>query len=87
MNFTQKVQILHVEGPIGPKIGSNWSKIDPKGQNHIGGTIHRGQNSKQINIAKYVSNFLIYGAKMLDKCVKSQKNFFVHCPFLQSQAK
>ena len=48
---------------------------------------HRGQNSKQIDIAKYVSNFLIYGAKMLDKCVKSQKNFFVHCPFLQSQAK
>ena len=37
MNLTQKVQILHVEGPIGPKIGSNWSKIDPKGQNHIGG--------------------------------------------------
>ena len=34
---------------------------------------HRGQNSKQINIAKYVSKFLIYGAKMLDKCVKSQK--------------
>ena len=34
---------------------------------------HRGQNSKQINIAKYVSKFFIYGAKMLDKCVKSQK--------------
>ena len=48
---------------------------------------HRGQNSKQIDIAKYVSKFLIYGAKMLDKCVKSQKNFFVHCPFLQSRAK
>ena len=48
---------------------------------------HMGQNSKQINIAKYVSKFLIYGAKMLDKCVKSQKKFFVHCPFLQSQAK
>ena len=48
---------------------------------------HRGQNSKQINIAKYVSKFLIYGGKMLDKCVKSQKKFFVHCPFLQSQAK
>ena len=48
---------------------------------------HRGQNSKQINIAKYVSKFLICGAKMLDKCVKSQKKFFVHCPFLQSQAK
>ena len=48
---------------------------------------HRGQNSKQIDIAKYVSKFLIYGAKMLDKCVKSQKKIFVHCPFLQSQAK
>ena len=34
---------------------------------------HRGQNSKQINITKYVSIFLIYGANMLDKCVKSQK--------------
>ena len=50
-------------------------------------TLHRGQNSKQIIIAKYVSQFLIYGAKMLDKCVKSEKKFFVHCPFLQSQAK
>ena len=49
--------------------------------------LHRGQNLKQIDIAKYVSKFLIYGAKMLDKCVKSQKKFFVHCPFLQSQAK
>ena len=49
--------------------------------------MHRGQNSKQIDIAKYVSKFLIYGAKMLDKCVKSQKKIFVHCPFLQSQAK
>ena len=48
---------------------------------------HRGQNSKQIDIAKYVSKFLIYGAKMLDKCIKSEKKFFVHCPFLQSQAK
>ena len=35
---------------------------------------HRGQNSKQINIAKYVSKFFIYCAKMLDKCAKSQKN-------------
>ena len=34
-----------------------------------------GQTSKQINSAKYVSKFLIYGAKMLDKCVKSQKRF------------
>ena len=48
---------------------------------------HRGQNSKQINITKYVSKFVICGAKMLDKCVKSQKKIFVHCPFLQSQAK
>ena len=30
---------------------------------------------------------MIYGAKMLDKCVKSQIKKFVHCPFLQSQAK
>ena len=44
-------------------------------------TSHMGQNSKQINIAKYISKFLIYGAKILDKCVKSQKKFFVHCPF------
>ena len=50
-------------------------------------TQHRGQNSKQINVTKYVSKFLTYGAKMLDKCVKSQKKIFVHCPFLQSQAK
>ena len=48
---------------------------------------HMGQDSKQIIIAKYVSKFLIYGAKMLDKCVKSKKRIFVHCPFLQSQAK
>ena len=48
---------------------------------------HRGQNSKQINIAKQVSKFLTYGAKMLEKCVKSEKKNFVHCPFLQSQAK
>ena len=48
---------------------------------------HMGQNSKQINIAKHVSRFLIYGAKMLDKCVKIQKKNFAHCPFLQSQAK
>ena len=34
---------------------------------------HRSQNSKQINIAKYVSKFFICGAKMLEKCVKSQK--------------
>ena len=43
---------------------------------------HRGQNSKQIVIAKYVSRFLIYGAKMLDKCVKSQKDYmyiFLFC--------
>ena len=49
---------------------------------------HRGQNSKQINNAKYLSKFLVCSAKMLDKYVKSQKKkFFVHCPFLQSQAK
>ena len=45
---------------------------------------HMGQNSKQSNIAKYVSKFLIYGAKRLEKCVKSKKKIFVHCPFLQS---
>ena len=48
---------------------------------------HRGQNSKQIVIAKYVSRFLIYGAKIIVKCVKSNKKIFVHSPFLQSQAK
>ena len=36
-------------------------------------TYHMGQNSKQINITKCISKFLISGAKMLDKCVKSQK--------------
>ena len=49
--------------------------------------VPRGQNSKQINVAKYISKFLIYSAKMLEKCVKSKKKIFVHCPFLQSQAK
>ena len=49
--------------------------------------MHRGQNSKQINIEKYVSKFLICDVKVLDKCVKSQKKKLVHCPFLQSQAK
>ena len=29
----------------------------------------------------------IYGAKMFDKYVKSKKKNFIHCPFLQSQAK
>ena len=48
---------------------------------------HRGQNSKQIIIAKYVSKFLIYGAKMSDKLLKVKKKIFVHFPFLQSQAK
>ena len=48
---------------------------------------HRGQNSKQINVAKYLSKFLIYGAKMLDKSVKSKKKIFVHCPFWQNQIK
>ena len=36
---------------------------------------HRGQNLKQINIAKYVSKFLVCGAKMLEKCVKRKKIF------------
>ena len=58
-----------------------------QGQSKDEFALHRGQSSKQIDIAKYVSKFLIYGAKMLDKCVKSQKKIFVHCPFLQSQAK
>ena len=50
--------------------------------------LHRGENSKQINIAKYVSRLLICGAKMSDKCVNNKKkNLYVHCPFLQSQAK
>ena len=35
--------------------------------------VNRGQNSEQINITKHVSKYLIYGAKMPDKCVKSQK--------------
>ena len=34
---------------------------------------YKGQNSKQISMAKYISKFLIHGAKMLDKCVKIQK--------------
>ena len=34
---------------------------------------HRGQNSKQIIIAKYNSKFFICGAKMLHKYDKSQK--------------
>ena len=36
-------------------------------------TGHRGQNSKQINIAIYDSKYLIGVAKRLEKCVKSQK--------------
>ena len=43
--------------------------------------LHRGQNLKQINIAKCFSIFLIYGAKMLDKCVKSQKKNFCTLSF------
>ena len=35
--------------------------------------VHRSQNLKQINIVKYVSKFLIYGAKMVDKWVESKK--------------
>ena len=51
------------------------------------GVAHRGQNSKQIDIAKYVSKFLIYGAKMLDKSVETLKKNCYRCPFLQSEAK
>ena len=46
-----------------------------------------GQNLKQISIAKYVSKFLMYGAKVLDKCVKSQKRLSYTVLFLQIQAK
>ena len=46
---------------------------------------HRGQNSKEIDVKKFVSKFLIYGAKTLDNCVWSKKN--ENCPFLQGQAK
>ena len=35
-------------------------------------TQHRGQNSKQINIAKYVSKFLICCAKMLANVLKAR---------------
>ena len=42
---------------------------------------HRGQTSKQIDIAKYVSKFLIYGAKMLDKCLFFTANT-KHCKSL-----
>ena len=44
-------------------------------------TMHRGQKLKQINIAKYVSKFLIYGAKMFDKCIKSKKKNFCTLSF------
>ena len=50
--------------------------------------VTRGKFSKQgleFKTNKYCE-FLVYDAKMLDKCVKSQK-CFVHCPFLQGQAK
>ena len=40
----------------------------------LDGVAHRGKDSKQINITKYVSKFLINGAKMLDKCVKNVWN-------------
>ena len=36
------------------------------------------QNRK---IAKYVSKFWIYGAKMLDESVETRKKNFVPCPF------
>ena len=64
--------------------GKQRKFILQKGMDYSNHINHRGQNSKQINIAKYIIEFLIYGAKMLDKCVKSQKIFFVHCPSLQS---
>ena len=48
---------------------------------------HMGQNSKQINITKYVSKFLMYGTKMLDKFVESKRKFLHIVLFLQSQAK
>ena len=47
-------------------------------------TLHRSQNSKQINIVKYISKFLIYGAKILDKCVESQKKIFTLSLFAKS---
>ena len=39
---------------------------------------HLGQNSKEINIVKHVSEFLIYCAKMLDKCNKDKENIFLY---------
>ena len=43
----------------------------------------KGQNSILIKMAKHVSKliYMVYGAKMLEKCVKSQKEI-VYCPFL-----
>ena len=57
--------MLQKDVPLAPKIitGKNYSWN------------HRGQNSKLINIAKYVSKLSIFGAKILDKCFKSQKKF------------
>ena len=46
---------------------------------------HRGQNSKWIDVAKYVSKFLIYGAKMLDKCVENRKKNFDVVLFCKSR--
>ena len=67
---------------------ANYENVaTPLSTRGIDSSYHRGQNSKQINIAKCVYKFLIYSAKMLDKYVKSQKRIFVHCPFLQRQAK
>ena len=50
-------------------------------KNALKARLQKGQNSKQINIAKYISKFLICGAKMLDKYVKSQKEFFCTLSF------
>ena len=61
-------------------LSSNW--LYPKNcmlkWSRIPYTAHRGQNSEQINIAKYISKFLVCGAKMLDKCVKGQKKRFLY---------
>ena len=54
---------------------------EPKIISEVSHKGHMGQNSKQIHIAKYVSKFWIYGAKMSDKCVKSQKKIFCTLSF------
>ena len=71
-NFVKKsLELLFGNGPIqwrgSASMGFSKSRVEDE---WLGETHHRGQNSKQIDIAKFVSKFLIYGAKMLDKCVK-----------------